>query len=63
MSEEKTVEQRLAALEAELAQLKRHVYAHIPPANWMDLIPKIAPENLEAFQEMVEYGRAWRQAQ
>ena len=61
MSNEEKIEQRLAALEAEVAALKRHVGPVSPNGDWANYLPG-AVTNDEVFQKMLEYGRKYRSA-
>ena len=57
---ELTLEQRVAALERSVAELK----GNAPPANakwWEQVGGPMRPELCEAFDRMVEYGRYFRQ--
>lgn len=59
MAEEKTIEQRLAALEEAVRELQ----SRLPPApveKWWEKLPQIS--DLEAFDQAMEYGRAYRYA-
>lgn len=57
MSEQPTIEQRLAALETAVRELQNHLHAPIPP--WLDKV--IGPiQDQEALGEAMEYGRAFR---
>ena len=59
MSEQPTIEQRLGALETAVRELQSRLPA--PAPNWLDQV--IGPiGDLEAFQEALEYGRAYRYA-
>lgn len=59
MSAEKTVEERLAALEAAVQELQNLVRA--PSPNWWEkAFPPIT--DVQAFEEAMEYARAFRQA-
>ncbi len=58
MLDEATIEQRLASLEQEVAQLKRKSDSNISN-NWIDkLIGSISDE--PAFLQALEYGRSFR---
>lgn len=61
MSADHALEQRLAAVEAELEQLKRLVHARVPAPNWVEQLAGSMKDE-PAFQEVIEYGRAFRQA-
>ena len=56
-----TIEQRLATLEEEVANLKQKDTNKSTSTNWMDkLIGSISDES--AFLEALDYGRSFRQA-
>lgn len=58
---EKTVEERLAALEAAVAELQRRL---APPASVKEWLDRIEPvKDLEAFDEMCRLGREFRESQ
>lgn len=60
LSEEATIEQRLAGLEVAVADLQRRLPAPTP-SNWLDkLIGSISDK--EAFLEVLALGRAYREA-
>jgi hypothetical protein len=60
-----TIEGRLANLEKDVAELKHHVLhstaSTAPPANWLESVIG-SFENEPAFYEVLELGRAARQA-
>lgn len=60
MSTEPTIDQRLAALEAAVKQIQEQL--GLPPSaeKWWEQIPPV--EDIEAFEEAMEYGRAYRYA-
>jgi hypothetical protein len=61
MSTEPTVEQRLTALERAVADLQRQLAAQSPGGNWLErVIGSLKDE--PAFDEVLEYGRAFRAA-
>ena len=62
MSAEPTIEQRLAALEAAVKELQ----SRLPPPpvaapNWLDKVIGSVSDS-EAFEQALEYGRAYRYA-
>lgn len=58
MAEEKSIEQRLTALEESVRELQ----SRLPPPDqkWWEKIPPITDR--EAFEQVLEYGRAFRYA-
>ena len=63
MAQETTIEERLAALEKEVAQLKQQLEQIIRSVNWLDRVAgsmKDIPES--EFAEFVRLGREIRQA-
>ncbi len=59
-----TLEDRLAAVENELSQIKRQLAAGKPqtgPAGWENIFGSFADS--EGFDEAVRLGREWREAQ
>jgi hypothetical protein len=56
-----TLEQRLAAVEAAVQEIQRLLASRAPPANWLDRVIGSMKDE-PAFQEVLEYGRALRQA-
>jgi uncharacterized protein YecE (DUF72 family) len=54
------LEDRVAALEAELQQLKKHVYAAANKDWWAKIWGVFA--NDPAFEEATRLGRAWRES-
>ncbi len=61
MSTGPTIEQRLAALERAVADLQQQVAAQPPPENWLERIIGSFKDE-PAFDEVLEYGRAFRAA-
>lgn len=60
MLDEATVEQRLATLEQEVAELKLKSNQEFSSVNWLEnLIGSISDE--EVFLQALEYGRSFRQ--
>lgn len=58
---EKTVEERLAALEAAVAELQRRL---APPETVQEWLARIEPvTDLEAFDEVCRLGREFRESQ
>jgi hypothetical protein len=60
MSAQLTIEQRLAALEADVARLKQLVSAS-PAANWFERVSGSMKDD-PAFEEVLRLGRETRQA-
>ncbi len=61
MIDETILEQRLAAIEHAIADLQRRLAVAPPSGNWLDqVVGSISDE--EAFQEALEFGRVFRQA-
>lgn len=61
MLDEAILERRLVTLEQEVANLKRTSESNSLSGNWLDkIIGSISDKS--AFQEALEYGRAFRQA-
>ena len=59
MSKELTIEQRLAALEQAVADLKKQQQGQSDTGNWLEnIIGSFKDE--PAFEEVLEYGRALR---
>ncbi|HWG43964.1 MAG TPA: hypothetical protein VN688_14395 [Gemmataceae bacterium] len=61
MSTEPTIEQRLAALEAAVKEIQNRLGPPPPAPNWLDKVIGSMKDE-PAFLEMLEYGRAYRQA-
>jgi hypothetical protein len=61
MAEELALEKRLAALAAEVADLKRRLDQVQPNTRWLDRIIGSMAQN-PAFEEAMRYGREIRQA-
>ena len=60
MSNQTEIEQRLAAIEATLAQLQ-HQISTAQPSNWIEQITGTFKDE-PAFDEILAYGREFRQA-
>jgi len=60
MQSESAVEQRLATLEAEVAELKRQMAVAPGPGNWLDRIVG-SMEGNPAFEEAMRLAHEWRQ--
>lgn len=60
----KTLEERLAALETEMAQVKQRLGQETPPKtpHWVDQIFGVFENDL-LFEDAVRYGREWRNSQ
>lgn len=61
MAEELTVEQRLAVLEMEMAQLKARL-DQVAPENWIERTTGLMKDYPE-FEEVARLGAEWRRAQ
>jgi hypothetical protein len=61
MPEEKTVEERLAALEAAVHELQDLLRSRPPAPNWWETAFGSISDR-QAFHEAMEYGRAYRHA-
>jgi hypothetical protein len=61
MAEESSIEQRLAAVEAAVRELQRLLSARTPEPNWLEKVTGSITD-AAAFEEVLEYGRAFRQA-
>jgi hypothetical protein len=59
MATNTSLEQRLAAIEAEITDLKEHIYSH-QHTNWIEQITGSFKDE-PAFEEVLAYGRAIRQ--
>lgn len=60
MAEEKSIEQRLAALEEAVREIQSRLPSPAAEEKWWEKIPRVS--NLEAFEEAMEYGRQFRYA-
>jgi hypothetical protein len=58
---DKTVEERLAALEATVGELQRQILVLKTGPNWLDRVIGSMKDE-PAFLEAIEYGREFRQA-
>ncbi len=56
-----TIEARLRTLETTVAQIQRQLSVVPTSANWVDQVVGPVPDD-EAFRKVLEYGRAWRNA-
>jgi len=56
-----SLEQRVAVLESTVKELQRQLASRTPAANWLDQITGSFKDE-PAFAEVLEYGRAIRQA-
>jgi hypothetical protein len=61
MPEEVTLEQRLAAVEVAVRELQRIIFSRAPAPNWLERVTGSMKDE-PAFAEVLEYGRAIRQA-
>jgi Zn-dependent M32 family carboxypeptidase len=59
---DKSVEERLAALEAAVAELQRRLATPPAPDNWLERVSG-SMKDVEGFEEMVRLGREFREAQ
>ena len=62
MAEQTPIEQRVAALEREVSELKQQLKAGRAPDNWIERITGSMADFPE-FEEVVRYGREFREAQ
>ncbi len=60
MSIEPNIEQRLAALEAAVKEIQDRLAPQPTAEKWWEKIPPV--EDIEAFEEAMGYGRAYRYA-
>ncbi len=56
-----TIEQRLAVVEREIAELKRRLPPQQPEADWVDAVSGVFADTPE-FDEVVRLGREMREA-
>ncbi len=61
MPAEATLEERLARLEAIVCELQRRLDSQTPAPNWLERIIGSFKDE-PAFEEVLEFGRAFRQA-
>jgi hypothetical protein len=61
MSSEALLEQRLAAVEVAVRELQRLIVSRAPAPNWLERVTGSMKDE-PAFAEVLEYGRAIRQA-
>ena len=61
MSQTRCAEDRLATLEAEVAQIKSLLGVAYPPQNWLDRVVGSMSQYPD-FQEVLRLGREFRQA-
>jgi hypothetical protein len=61
MIADELIEQRLLALESAVANLQFRLTKMAPAANWIDKVTGSISDD-EAFQEALEFGRAFRHA-
>jgi hypothetical protein len=61
ITSEPTIEQRLAAVEREVAELRSLLTLTSPPANWLEKVTGSVTDEA-AFREVLELGRAIRLA-
>jgi hypothetical protein len=60
MPAEKTIEERLAALEATVKEIQDRLGSPPSAERWWEKIEPVT--DIEAFRQMLEYGRAYRNA-
>jgi hypothetical protein len=60
MATESTMEQRLAAVEDAIRELQSRLNSTTPAPNWLERITGSFKDE-PAFEEVLEYGRAFRQ--
>ena len=56
-----TLEERLAGVEADVRDLQRRMDSRVPAADWLERVIGSFKDE-PAFEEVLEYGRALRQA-
>jgi hypothetical protein len=61
MAEGRTLEERLAEVEAAVCDLQRRLDLQVPAPDWLDRVIGSFKDE-PAFEEVLEYGRAFRQA-
>jgi hypothetical protein len=61
MSVDASIEQRLAAVELAVADIQRRLLVQAPAANWLERVTGSFKDE-PAFDEVLEYGRAFRAA-
>jgi hypothetical protein len=61
MAKEPTLEERLAEVEAAVRELRRRLDSQAPAPDWLDRVIGSFKDE-PAFEEVLEYGRALRQA-
>jgi hypothetical protein len=61
MSTQEQIEQRLAVVEAAVRELQRLTASGAPTPNWLERVAGSMKDE-PAFEEVLEYGRAFRQA-
>jgi hypothetical protein len=64
MSQNNSVEERLAALEAEVAELKRRLGELTPPPQktWLEVVLAHSLKDYPEFEEVIRYGREYRES-
>jgi hypothetical protein len=56
------MEERMTAAESAIRELQHAIAARRPAANWLDRVIGSMKEDVEAFEEVLAYGRAIREA-
>ena len=62
MAVNKTIEERLAAVEAAVAELQKHRLIQIPAPDWLEQVIGSFQDE-PAFEEVLAYGRAIRKGE
>ena len=62
MSVEATIEERLAAVEAAVAELRNHLFIQPPAPDWLEQVIGSFKDE-PAFDEVIAYGRAIRKGE
>lgn len=57
---ERSLEERVTALEQVVAELRQKLAQARPNKNWLQRLPPLTPEQLRAHEEAAEYGRYFR---
>ena len=60
MTSNKTIEERLTAVEKAVAELQRRLSEGRPSPNWVDSLGPVTDD--EVFRKVIEYGREFRYA-
>jgi hypothetical protein len=62
MAVDTTIEERLAAVEAAVAELRNHLLVQPPALDWLEQVTGSFKDE-PAFDEMLAYGRAFRKGE